>query len=593
MADRTDRDPVRAAIMEERPLFMAALAFSGVISVLALTTSLYMLEVFDRVLTSRSVATLILLTIMAVGAVLVHGFMDSLRQRLLIRAGMRIGQSLSPRVLTAMVATSAQIGQPSFRSGLRDVETLRNFIGSPTCGALFDIPWLLFYLIVLWFLHPLYLLVVFIGGLVLAAIAWLGHLATSKTETEAVKNVMRTQEFAEDSIGNADVLEGMGMTTTVVGRWRQMWLDAMRGGAPAVENQARFAAASKAARFIIQIALMCVGALLVLDFNATGGVMIGATIIGARAVSPIEILIGSWRSLVAMRLVHGRLNMLLNGAPSREESMPLPAPQGHLRVNAVSYVMASTRRTVLSNINFALTAGESLAVIGPSASGKSTLARLLVGAWPCSNGTVRIDGANIYSWPRAALGRFIGYLPQDVELFSGTVRQNIARLGGDDPEAVVRAAQLAHAHDMILSLPHGYDTEIGSAGHWLSGGQCQRIGLARALYGDPRMVVLDEPNSNLDGVGEQALVDTMRLLKANNVTVVIIAHRPSVVSGTDKMLVLAPGGVQADYGPTEEILAKFGVQSEASAARAASPLKGPPSQPGTAPEPAEPEQEES
>jgi ABC-type protease/lipase transport system fused ATPase/permease subunit len=255
--------------------------------------------------------------------------------------------------------------------------------------------------------------------------------------------------------------------------------------------------------------------------------------------------------------------------------------------------MASTRRTVLSNINFALAPGDSLAVIGPSASGKSTLARLLVGAWPCSNGAVRIDGANIYAWPRAALGRYIGYLPQDVELFSGTVRQNIARLGADDPEAVVRAAQLAHAHDMILALPHGYDTQIGAAGHWLSGGQCQRIALARALYGDPRLVVLDEPNSNLDGVGEQALVDALRVLKANDVTVIIIAHRPSVVSGTDKMLVLGPGGVQADYGPTEEILAKFGVQSEAAAQRAASPLKGPEPKAAAEPEPAGPREEES
>jgi ATP-binding cassette, subfamily C, bacterial exporter for protease/lipase len=572
-AERTDEDPIREAIMGERPLFVAALAFSAVISVFALTTSLYMLEVFDRVLTSRSVATLILLTLMATGAILVHGFMESLRQRLLIRAGLRVGQSLSPRVLTAMVATSAQIGQPSFRTALRDVDTLRNFIGSQTCGALFDIPYLLFYLLVLWFLHPYYLLVVLFGGLVLAVIAWLGHIVTSPAETDAAKSGMRSQEFAEDSVGNADVLEGMGMTTTVVGRWRKLWLDAMRSGARAAESQARFAAASKAVRYLIQIALMCVGALLVLDFNATGGIMIGATIIGSRAVSPIEILIGSWRALVNLRLVHGRLNALLNGAPAREESMPLPAPQGHVRVTGVSYVMASTRRTVLSNVNFALSPGESLAVIGPSASGKSTLARLLVGAWPCSNGAVRIDGANIYAWPRAALGRYIGYLPQDVELFSGTVRENIARLGEDDPEAVVRAAQLAHAHDMILALPHGYDTQIGSAGHWLSGGQCQRIALARALYGDPRLVVLDEPNSNLDGVGEQALVDALRVLKGNNVTVIIIAHRPSVVSGTDKMLVLGPGGVQADYGPTEEILAKFGVQSEAP--RAASPLKGP------------------
>ncbi len=358
------------------------------------------------------------------------------------------------------------------------------------------------------------------------------------------------------------------MSPTFVGRWHGFWLEALRANAVASERDARVSAVSKTIRQMIQIALMATGAVLILQFHASGGVMIGATIIGSRAVSPIELLTGSWKSIIAAGLARDRLNQLLSGAPQREQGMPLPAPKGHVKVTAVSYAVTSTRRTVLSNVAFELLPGEFLGVIGPSASGKSTLGRLLVGAWPCTAGAVRLDGANIYSWPRAALGRFIGYLPQDVELFAGTVRDNIARMVEGDPDGVVRAAQLAHAHEMILALPHGYETEIGENGHWLSGGQSQRIGLARALYGDPRYIVLDEPNSNLDGVGEQALAQTLAELKSMAVTVVIIAHRPSVLMGVDKILVLNPNGGVAAYGPTQDVMPQFVGSAGGDAAKA-------------------------
>ena len=557
MANADRADPIRDVLTAHTRAFGFALAFSGAISVLAMTSSFYMLEVFDRVLTSRSEATLLLLTIIAVLGVAANGVLDSLRRRLMFRVGMRVGDALSDKVLRAMVAMNSQVGGTAYRNGMRDVDTLRGFIGGPICSALMDVPFLSVYLVVLYFLHPLYLVVVLLGGVVLVALAFLTNAVTSKTLTQSLNQSLRAQTFADDGLRNADVLEGMGMSSTFVGRWRRQWLAALRLNALASERDARLGSGSKAVRLLLQVALMATGAVLILQYHATGGVMIGATIIGARAVTPIEVLISSWKNIINLRLVHTRLTELLNTAPKREEGMPLPPPEGRLRVSGVQYVVPATRRIVVTNVGFELAAGDSLGLIGPSASGKSTLARLLVGAWPCTSGSVRLDGADIFAWPRSSLSHYIGYLPQDVELFGGTVRDNIARMTEGDPEQVVRAARLAGAHDMILALPKGYETEIGEAGHFLSGGQRQRIGIARAVYGEPRLVVLDEPNSNLDGSGEQALVATIAELKRMGVTVIIVAHRPAVLANMDKILVLAPGGGMAGFGPTAEILAQF------------------------------------
>jgi len=564
-------DPIREVLAAHRRAFGFALAFSAAISVLALTSSFYMLDVFDRVLVSRSEATLVLLTLIAVLGIAAGGVLDSLRRRLLFRVGMQVGDALSDKVLRAMVAMNSQVGGAAYRNGVRDVDTIRGFIGGPVCAALMDVPFLLFYLVVLYFLHPAYLLVVLAGGVVLVAIAFLTNAVTNKTLTQSLNQNLRAQAFAEGGVQNADVLEGMGMSSTFVSRWRRQWLAALRLNALASERDARLAATSKSVRLLLQVALMATGAVLILQYHATGGVMIGATIIGARAVTPIEVLISSWKNIVGLRLVHARLNELLNTAPRREEGMPLPPPEGRLRVSGVQYVVPATRRIVVSNVGFELAAGESMGLIGPSASGKSTLARLLVGAWPCASGSVRLDGADIFAWPRALLNPYIGYLPQDVELFAGTVRDNIARMTEGDPEAVVRAARLAGAHEMILALPKGYETEIGDAGHFLSGGQRQRVGIARALYGEPRLVVLDEPNANLDGAGEQALVATLAELKRLKATTIVVAHRPAVLVNMDKILVLNPAGGMAAFGPTAEVLPQVaqGPQGDAAAPAAA------------------------
>lgn len=556
MSDRTP-DPVREVLLTNRPLFAAAFLFSAAMSVLALTTSFYMLQVYDRVLSSRSEDTLLLLTLIALVALAVFGALDSLRLRLLQRIGLRVSENLSAKVLRAMVASTSQMGGVAVRSGLRDVETIRGFIGSPALAALMDAPFVVLYLIVLTLLHWVFLVIVLVGGAILVGIALINQRTTNTDIVRAIGLTARTHEFAEDGLRNADVLEGMGMSHTFVGNWRKRWLTAQRTSAAASDRDSKLSALSKGVRLGIQILMLGAGALLILDFKATGGVMIGASIIGARALAPIESIVASWKSIIALRLSWARIVELLEKAPKRDEGMKLPAPQGRLQLVAVGFGSRAAGRTVLSNVSFDLAPGEALGIVGPSASGKSTLLRLLVGAWPATSGVVRLDGANIYAWPRAELSRHIGYLPQDVELFEGTVRENIARLEDGDPEAVVRAAQRARVHEMILALPSGYDTQIGGSGHRLSGGQSQRIGFARALYGEPRLLVLDEPNSNLDGAGEDALLTALGELRAQGVTLAIVAHRPSILNGVDKMLVLRANGTVEAFGPRAEVMQQF------------------------------------
>jgi PrtD family type I secretion system ABC transporter len=552
-----EADPVRSALEVNGRLFGVALVFSAAMSILALTTSFYMLEVYDRVLTSRSAATLVLLSIIATIAIAVFSALDSLRLRLLVRAGMRVAASLAPQVLRAMVTVSSRNTASALaRQGLRDVDTLRGFIGSPGLAALFDAPFLLVFLVVLLYLHWAYFALVLVGGAILAAITSVDQLLTSRTLGKSINLSIRANNFADDGIRNADVLEGIGMSATFVGRWRDIWVESLRAGLASSDKDTLLTGLSKGVRLLIQIALLGIGALLVLDFHASGGIMIAASILGGRALAPIESMVSVWKNVVAVRMARNRITELLTRAPKRDEGMALPAPLGRIQVERAGFGIPGASRPIIGNVNFDLLPGEYLGIIGPSASGKSTLVRLLVGAWPCLSGHVRLDGADIFAWPRAELSRYIGYLPQDVELFGGSVRENIARLTEGDPESVVAAAKLAGAHEMILALPNGYDTDIGESGHKLSGGQRQRIGIARALFGDPRFVVLDEPNSNLDTGGEEALVGTLVELKRRNVTVIIVAHRPNILGIIDKMLALRDGTVES-YGPRAEVMQRY------------------------------------
>ncbi len=550
-------DPLKAAVEANKALFVAGLGFSAAMSILALTTSFYMLQVYDRVLSSRSQDTLLLLTVIAVGGITTFSALDSLRMRLMMRAGLRVSNALAGNVLRAMVATACRNGGVQVRTGLRDVETVKNFAASPCLMALMDMPFVPVYLLVLTLLHPLFLAIVLLGGMALVLVALVSERTVTPALASGMGLSMRAHAFAEDGLRNSSVLEGMGMSRTFCARWHRHWLDSLAETTRALDRDSRLSSISKAVRMLIQVALLGAGAMLILDFRATGGIMIGASIIGARALAPIETTISTWRSLIAVRQAWTRLTRLLQAAPDREEGMALPAPRGWLEAAGVHFMAPATRKAILSNVSFELMPGESLGIIGPSGSGKSTLLRLLVGAWPCSTGIVRLDGADIYAWPRDELCRFAGYLPQEVELFTGTVRENIARMTDGDPEAIVRAARRAHAHEMILGLPQGYETQIGENGHDLSGGQAQRIGIARAFYGDPRLVILDEPNANLDSAGEEALVTTIADLKKSGVTLVIVAHRPSILASVDKMLVLRADGSMSDFGPRADIMQRF------------------------------------
>jgi PrtD family type I secretion system ABC transporter len=549
-------DPIRAALEANARLFAVCFAFAAAMSILALTVSFYMLEVYDRVLNSRSLSTLALLTIIAAAGVAVYSALDSLRLRLLIRIGMRVANQLTGQVLRSMIALSAQAGGSVARQGLRDIDSIRNFIGSPGLAALIDAPFLLVFLFVLFMLHWAYFILVLVGGTIIVGIAFLDQFLTSRTLTSSIGATIRAHQFAEDGLRNADLLEGMGISSTFVTRWRDQWVESLRLSLQSSDKDSILTGFSRGVRQFIQVALLGTGALLVLKFHASGGVMIAASIIGGRALAPIETMVSTWKSVTAARLAAGRVREIMRRAPKRDEGMPLPAPKGRINVERVSYAPPGGKKAIVAGVSFALDAGDSCGVIGPSASGKSSLMRLLVGAWPAMSGVVRLDGADIYGWPRAELSPYIGYLPQDVELFGGSVRENIARLTEGDPESVVAAAKLAGAHEMILQLSNGYDTDIGESGAKLSGGQRQRIGIARALYGDPRFVVLDEPNSNLDAAGEEALLQTLIELKRRNVTVVIVAHRPSILGAVDKMLAMRDGAVEA-FGPRNEVIQKY------------------------------------
>jgi PrtD family type I secretion system ABC transporter len=542
---------VRDLVSRFRPLFVYAGFFSLAINLLLLVPPLYMLQVFDRVLASRSGETLAVLTVAAVVALLVMALLDVLRARLLATAGMMLDRGLGPRVLDGLLAHTAKASGATYLNGLRDVNTLRGFLGGTGLMTLFDAPWLPLFLVVIFLFHPVLGAVAFAGALVMVALAWLNERLTREPLERAQAEGRRAARFIDANVRNAEVVSALGMLPAVTRRWARLNDAALGEQARAARLGGFFSGFTKFARQFIQLAMLAAGAYLVVMQDVTAGVMIAATILLGRALAPVETLVAGWRSLVEARSAWGRLDQLLKDSPQAGPHTELPAPAGKLQVEKLLF--GFKEKPIVRGVSFSLEPGEALALVGPSASGKSTLARLVVGIWKPMAGVVRLDGADVAAWPREGLGPHIGYLPQDVELFGGTVAENIARLGEPDAAEVIRAAQRAHVHDLVLRLPKGYDSEIGEAGQALSPGQRQRIALARALYGKPRLVVLDEPNADLDTDGEEALLRTLQLLKSEGITVVIIAHRPSLLRGADKMLVLREGAVER-FGPRAEVM---------------------------------------
>lgn len=536
--------------------FGYAALFSFVSNVLVFVPSLYMLQVFDRVLVSRVEETLVMLTLLTVFALLALGGFDVLRSRLLGAAARSFERDGVPAVLLSQLRAAAGPGQSWAGPTLRDLTTVRSFLTGPGMLALFDSPWVVVFVLCIFAFHPLLGTIAATGAAVLLALAVGNELLTRAALREVQDETRAAGRRADMSLRNAEVIEALGVAGTVLEHWRQSDRRMARTRGRAEVLAARFAAASKVARQLLQVAMLGAGAWLVIRLHATPGLMIAGTILVGRALAPVELLISGWRGLVEAQDALERLERVLEASSDARQPTPLPAPAGHLTVEKLTVRVAARSEPILRNVSFVLSVGESMAVVGPSGSGKTTLARAVLGVWPAQAGVVRLDGADISQWPREALGPHLGYVPQDVELFDGTVSENIARMGVPDAAAVLAAARRAEAHDLILRLSQGYDTPIGDGGALLSAGQRQRIALARALYGQPRLLVLDEPNANLDSEGEEALLRVMKGLAGDKVTVLVISHRPNLLAVVDRVLVMRDGAVDA-FLPREEFFARL------------------------------------
>ncbi|HCO91341.1 MAG TPA: type I secretion system permease/ATPase, partial [Alphaproteobacteria bacterium] len=546
-----------AAILSaaRRVVWLVAL-FSLGINILMLTAPLYMLQVYDRVLTSRSSETLLYLTLAAAIALLTLGLLEAVRSQIMIRLGSWIDRQLSGVVLgDAILSALRQSSEPSVQ-GLRDLSACRVFLSSHALFAFLDVPWMPIFIAVVFLLHPVLGWIAVAGALTLVIFAIANEVVTRVPLRRSADMHVRATEDAAAAARNADAVQAMGMLPAILGRWERRNNTLIALQEVASLRSGRISALAKFLRFMLQVAVLGAGAKLVLMNEITPGAMIAASILVGRALAPIDMTISSWKNAVAAWQAWRRVSARTRLAQSKEEAMPLPAPRGVLKVEKLMFGWPGATEPLLRNVDFSLAPGQFLGVIGPTAAGKTTLARLIVGNLKPTVGHVRLDGADVADWDGDHLGPYLGYLPQDVELFSGTVRENIARMQDADADAVIAAARRAMVHELILSLPQGYETEVGPAGAVLSGGQRQRIALARALFGDPRLVVLDEPSANLDTDGEAAFMNAVAQLKDRGVSIVIITHRPSILRLADRVLVLRNGIVER-FGPRDEVMAAF------------------------------------
>lgn len=554
-APATVETPLRRALSACRRQFILVGVFSGVVNLLQLTTSIYMMQVFDRVLATRILDTLVYLTLIAVGAVMVLALLEAVRNQIMQRIGVWVEHRVAPEGFVRAIESTLR-GRPYRMEALRDLAVCRNYLSSPSALVLYDVPWVPIYIAVIFLLHPVMGWIAFGGALVLFGLTVASEFSTSSLLKEANTAAMASQRRADSIARNAEVIDTMGMLPAVIGHWRSSVAAMAVPQQRALDRAAVLLALTKFFRLAVQIAVLGVGAYLVLLQEITAGASIAGSIIMGRALAPVEQMIGGWKQLVQARQSFRRLEAFLTQPRIRPPGLPLPEPTGRLTVERVSYAFPGQGVAMIKGVNSGLAPGESLAVIGPSAAGKTTLIRLLIGTLQPSAGNVRLDGADVYQWMREDFGRHVGYLPQDVELFDGTVFENIARMGEAEPDEVYEAAKLAGCHEMILRLPNGYETQIGEGGIYLSGGQRQLIGLARAMFGRPKLVVLDEPNSNLDGDSEAGLIRALERLKAQGTTVVLVSHRPTLVQGVDKVLLLKDGAMEM-FGPRAEVLKRL------------------------------------
>jgi PrtD family type I secretion system ABC transporter len=551
------RSEIATVLASCRSAFIGLGVFSGLSNVLMLTGSFFMLQVYDRVLPSRSLPTLVALAILAAVLYAFQGAIDHVRSRINVRIGVYLDEMLSSRIYDALVRFPLRArGDGDGLQPLRDLDQVRGFLSGGGPSALFDLPWMPLYLGICFLFHFWIGMTALVGTVVLVALALLTDMRMRAPTKAAAGFAANRNALAMAGRRNAEVLRAMGMS----GRAGILWAEANRKYLYAHERASDIAAGlggiSKVLRMILQSAVLAVGAWLVINQEATAGIIIAGSILTSRSLAPVELAIAQWKTFVAARQSVQRLHQLFTLLPKEAEPMELPAPRSTLSVEGVGVVPPGEQRLVVNDLSFALKRGQGLGIIGPSGSGKSSLARALVGVWPLARGKVRFDSAAINQWSFEALGRNIGYLPQDVELFDGTIAENISRFEVDaDAAATVAAATAAQVHQLVLSLPDGYNARVGEGGMALSAGQRQRVALARALYGNPFLVVLDEPNSNLDADGEAALTQAILNVRARGGIVVVIAHRPNALSGVDHVLIMNQGGAQA-FGEKDEILRK-------------------------------------
>ena len=544
------------AILAFKPHYWRAFRFALIGALLILAPTAYMFEVYERVVNSRSHTTLVMLTVILVIAYIVMEVLDWARSETMREAGQLLDQRMAPRVFQAMYESNLRrMGPPSIQP-MNDFRTVRDFLHHPVLGALMESPISLVFMLILFLASPVLGWAAVAGALVQVGLAWLNERSTNPPLTEANRSAIAAQQYADGSLRNAEVIEAMGMLHHIHRRWMEKQHAFLGLQAQASDKAGAFQAGSKFVQTTMGSLLLGLGGWLILENALPGGpgMMIVASVLGGRMLAPLVQMVSQWRAVVNVRDAWRRLEQLLTQIPERPEAMSLPAPRGVLSVEHVIASAPGSNAPILRGIAFALQAGEVLAVVGPSASGKTTLARLLVGLWPTVSGKVRLDGADVFSWDKLELGPYLGYLPQGVELLEGTLAENIARFGEVDMDKVQAAARAVGLHEFILSLAQGYDSPVGRDGAMLSGGQRQRVALARALYDEPVFVVLDEPNSSLDEAGDAALAQAITQLKARGTTFVVMTHRTSVLAVADKMLVLREGSQHA-FGPRDEVLA--------------------------------------
>jgi ATP-binding cassette subfamily C protein EexD len=552
-ADGIPESDLQKALDACRGSFLAAGFFSLFVNLLLLLPAIYMLQIYDRVLTSGSQATLAMLTLIAVFLFIVMGGLEWVRSQIMVVAGTRLDRLLAPRVFDSVFTQSlATGGKISSAQPLGDLLQMRQFLTGPGLFAFFDAPWLPIYVIVMFLFHPLFGIAAIVAAIALLSLTVWNELSTRDDLKEANRHSMEASNQTQRNLRNAEVIEAMGMLPRVLERWQHKQESMLSLQARASRRGGLITSISRTFRITVQTLVLGLGAYLAIRREITPGMVIAGSILLGRALAPLDQLVGTWRGFIGARDAYHRLDELLKSSPEREAPMPLPPPAGELALDKVVVVPPGAPAPVIKNVSLAIEPGTMLAVIGPSAAGKSTLVRAMLGIYRPFSGSVRLDGAELEQWQREALGQHVGYLPQDVELLDGTVSENIARFGEVDPQQVVRAAQAAGVHEMILRLPDGYDTPL--VGNVVSAGQRQRIGIARALYGDPRLIVLDEPNSNLDQDGDAALMKTLTELRQQGRTVVVVTHRSNVLAISDKILLLGEGQI-AVYGDRDKVMA--------------------------------------